>query len=60
MDSTRNTITIFALARLVDLLMRMPRHMPSRSMTAVCASPFAVMSPMLSELCENDLYLWNA
>lgn len=50
-------MTIFVLARLVDLLMRMPRHMPSRSITAVCASPFAVMSPMLSELWEKDLYL---
>ena len=34
-----------------------PVVIPSKSMTAICASPFAVMSPMLSDERAKDLYL---
>ena len=35
----------------------MPSSMPRRSATAICASPFAVMSPMFSELPAKLLYI---
>ena len=34
-----------------------PVVIPSKSITAICASPLAVMSPMLSEDRAKDLYL---
>ena len=55
--SAAKTATILALSVPMSLDTAMPMTMPSRSITAICASPFAVMSPMLSDFVENDLYL---
>ena len=41
----------------ISLEIHIPENIPSRSMTAICASPFAVMSPILSDVRENDLYI---
>lgn len=48
-------VATLALDRCVTRLISTPITRPSRSITAICASPFAVMSPMLSVSLEKDL-----
>mmetsp|Transcript_29149 Transcript_29149/g.40039 ORF Transcript_29149/g.40039 Transcript_29149/m.40039 type:complete len:225 (+) Transcript_29149:447-1121(+) len=54
-DSARKTHTILGREVPITRLMAMPMAMPTMSITAICASPLAVMSPILSDLVEKDL-----
>lgn len=55
--NTENIAIIFGFSVPIAFEQMTPQSIPNRSMTAICASPFAVISPILSDPRENDLYL---